>query len=77
MIVSHVSEMDEKESLLESRDILSYTPFHKAVLVWRSQNTLIIVQKMGAKIEAVVGEGETPLQTAVRNQNAGLVLHLL
>ena len=77
LIVSHVSEMDEKESLLEARDDLGYTPFHKAVLVWRSQNTLKILEEMEANIEAVNGEEETPLQTAARNQNAGLVLHLL
>ncbi|KAI4673509.1 uncharacterized protein J4E84_011035 [Alternaria hordeiaustralica] len=77
LIVSYVSQMDEKESLLEARDESGYTPFHKAVLVWRSQNTLKILEEMGANIEAVHGEGETPLQTAVRNQNAGLVLHLL
>jgi len=72
LIVLHVSRMDEKKSLLDARDGLSYTPFHKASLVRRSQNILRILQKLGPKIEAVHGEGETPLQTAVRNENAGL-----
>ena len=76
LIVSHVSEMDEKESLLGARDQLSYTFFYKSVLVWKSQDTLKILQEMGANIEAGNGEDGTPLQTAVRNQNAGLVLHL-
>ena len=77
LIVLHVREMDEKESLLEARVYIGYTPFHKAVLVWRSQNTLKVLQKIGTKIEEVILEGETPLQTAVCNQNDGLVLQLL
>ena len=77
MIVLHVSRIDKMESLLEARDRSGYTPIHKAVLVWISQNTLKILEEMGANIGAVNGEDETPLQTAVCNQNAGLVLHLL
>ena len=69
--------MDEKESLLEARVYLSYTPFHKAVLVWRSQSALKTLRMIGAKIEKVILEGEIPLQTPICNQNDGLVLHLL
>ena len=36
-----------------------------------------ILEEMGTNIEAVNGEEDTPTQTAVRKQNASLVLHLL
>ena len=77
LVMARLKVVGDEEAILELKDQRGYTPFHKAVLCWRSPRILTELRSMGANTEATNDEDETPLQTAIREQNEDLVEHLL
>lgn len=58
---------------LRARNNKGYTAIHLAVAEWRSKEILVTLYSMNREIETKDEHGDTPLQTAIRLQNVGLV----
>ncbi|KAI1772491.1 hypothetical protein F4818DRAFT_454019 [Hypoxylon cercidicola] len=65
--------LKQKKANVKARNNQEYTPFHWAVAEWRSKEILVILHSMNMEVETKNNYGDTPLQTAIRMQNVGLV----